>query len=53
MINNTSKGIVEAEFDKKSKKTHCGVENQKTEGEWKGVEKIKATATGVEAIKVE
>jgi hypothetical protein len=54
MTNNTSAGLVEAEFEAKSAKTECA---EKGTGEWKGVLKIKPTKAekeaGVEAIKVE
>jgi hypothetical protein len=52
MTNNVSGGLVEAAFEKKSAKTQCS-QGGKEAGEWKGVLKLKANETGVEAIKVE
>ncbi len=54
MINNTSAGLVEAEFNTKSKKMNCG---KKEDGELSGIINIAPTEAekkaGVEAIKVE
>lgn len=56
MKNNTTEGLVEAEFETKSAKTGCSLDSEPG-GEWKGVLKIKPTQgekeAGVEAIKVE
>jgi hypothetical protein len=59
MVNNASAGLVEAEFDAKSKRMRCSTGGSKAEevGEWKGVLKFEPTEeekkAGVEAIKVE
>jgi hypothetical protein len=50
--NNVLEGLVEAGFESKSAKTECSV-GGKESGEWKGVMKLKAKGTGVEAIKAE
>jgi hypothetical protein len=50
--NNALGGFAEATFDTKSAKTECFL-GKKEAGEWKGVMKVKANQTGVEAIKVE
>jgi hypothetical protein len=52
MTNNVSGGLVEAELEKVSNKTHCSFSEEES-GEWKGTLKVTPDETGVEAIKVE